>query len=116
LLDEAFQKEWAAHQRATEAEGRGESVAQFEAEAERYVEEAGIFAEQMTTLPATTREGLFAKARAVAWCLGGDDELTFALREEGAAVDERLARSIVRDLLRMEPAELPTNEAQRLRR
>ncbi|MGZ9132806.1 MAG: hypothetical protein ACXW35_09610, partial [Nitrospira sp.] len=52
---------------------RGASGAEIEAEAERHVVEAGLYVEQMIKLPATTWPGLYAKARAVAWCLGGDD-------------------------------------------
>jgi hypothetical protein len=119
-LDDAFRREWEAHERARVAESRGHPFNEHEAEAERIVDESDAIAESMVILSATTQAGLFAKARAGAWCLGEEDDLTLALREEGTALDVRLARSIVRDLLRMQSptadgaSKMPTTEAQRV--
>jgi hypothetical protein len=45
--------------------------------------------------PATTMEGMRVKARAACWALGGD------LQPTGLTTDVRIARSIVRDLIRL---------------
>lgn len=48
-------------------------------------------------VPATTVAGLYVKARAISWCWGGDQHITFS---DDQTTDVRLASSIVMDLLK----------------
>jgi hypothetical protein len=49
----------------------------------------------IVSMPATTAEGMCVKARAACWALIGD------LDPNGSTTDVRMARSIVRDLIRL---------------
>ncbi len=92
-LDLAWAAEHAAQSTCSEED---EGDQEFEA----FVDATGAIVGEIEALPATTLEGLRVKAVALHWCRGGDLPLSWGAE----TTDERLAESIVNDLLRLPQA------------